>query len=404
MEIRRFGSRLMHRIRDDALTVPARWETLAVTFGVGLLRDVVRQGASVANGTILDETQPVGKTLAVTRDYNLGSERPAWAWMGPGSIALIACVIAVALGACAGDTPGTAGKTYRIGISQCVRDPILDEVIAGMKEGVKARGYGSRVTYTLETSNFDQSLASTIATKFVTQDVDLIVAICTPNALAAERVTKTIPIVFSFVSDALGAGVVKSLKHPGGNVTGTQSFASKVPAVDMIKRVMPDARTIGIVVNPGDEATVLFTKRFREASALRGLDVVEAAANSTAEVSAAAQSLVGRVDAIYEVGNSQAVSAFPAIVKVADANDIPLFGTDLNEAKLGALVAVGEDPRGHGRGTGAIVAKILAGADPGDIPVWTNPAYFVAVNPSAARRQGISLPPSVITAADRTFK
>jgi putative ABC transport system substrate-binding protein len=319
-------------------------------------------------------------------------------------IALIVGTIAFALGGCSGETSGTAAKSYRIGISQCVRDPILDEVIAGMKEGVRAHGYGSKVSYTLETSNFDQSLASTIATKFVTQDVDLVVAICTPNALAAERATKTIPIVFSFVSDALGAGVVTNLDHPGGNITGTQSFASKVPAVEMIKRVAPGARRIGIVVNPGDEATVLFTKRFREASATRGLEVLEAAANSTAEVSAAAQSLVGRVDAIYEVGNSQAVSAFPAIVKVADANDIPLFGTDLNEAKLGALVAVGEDPRGHGRGTGAIVAKILAGADPANIPVWTNPAYFVAVNPSAARRQGIQLPPSVIADADRTFK
>jgi putative tryptophan/tyrosine transport system substrate-binding protein len=315
----------------------------------------------------------------------------------------LALVIAATAGGGCGNESGSA-KTYRIGVSQCVRDPILDEVIAGMKAGLAARGYGSNVTYTLETSNFDQSLASTIASKFVTQGVDLIVAICTPNALAAARATRTIPITFSFVSDALGAGVVTNLKHPGGNLTGTQSFGNKVPAAEIIKEVVPSAQKIGIVVNPGDEATVLFTQRFKEAGASRGLSVVEATANSTAEVSAAAESLVDRVDAIYEVGNSQAVSAFPAIVKVADANDIPLFGTDLNEAELGATVAVGEDPGAHGRGTAALVARILDGESPGDIAVWTNPSYFTVVNPSAAERQGVQIPSSVIAQADRIVK
>jgi putative ABC transport system substrate-binding protein len=321
------------------------------------------------------------------------------------AITWLALAIAASVGAaCGGDKTGAGAKTYEIGISQCVRDPILDEVIEGMKEELARRGYDSNVRYRLETSNFDQSLASTIANKFVTQRVDLIVAICTPNALATQRATKTIPIVFSFVSDALGAEVVTSLDHPGGNVTGTQSFQSKVEAVDMIKTVVPTARTVGIVVNPGDEATVLFTERFKAAGAPKGLDVVEAVANSTAEIAAAAESLVGRVDVIYEVGNSQAVSAFPAIVNVANANGIPLFGTDLNEAKLGGLVAVGEDPRGHGRGTGAIVARILAGEEPGDIPVWTNPNYSIAINPSAAKRQGVEIPPQVVAEADRIFK
>jgi putative ABC transport system substrate-binding protein len=329
-------------------------------------------------------------------------------WLRRRATPALALAIATSVGTgCGGDTStatGTAAKTYRIGISQCVRDPILDEMIAGMKEGIAARGYGSNVKYTLETSNFDQSLAITIASKFVTQRVDVIVAICTPNALATQKVTKTIPIVFAFVSDASGAGVVKSLTHPGGNITGTQSFGSKVPAADMITRVVPSANRVGIVVNPGDEATVLFTKRFKAAGAPRGLRVVEAAANSTAEIAAAAQSLVGRADVIYEVGNSQAVSAFPAIAKVADANHIPLFGTDLNEAKLGAAVALGEDPRGHGQGTAAIVSRILGGAKPGDIAVWTNPNYFIAINPSAAKRQGVKIPPSVVTKAKRIFK
>jgi putative ABC transport system substrate-binding protein len=320
-----------------------------------------------------------------------------------GIFALAALVFAGCRGKTSAEN-GAGDKTYEIGISQCVRDPILDEVIAGMKDGLAARGFGSNVRYTLETSNFDQSLAVTIASKFVTQHVDLIVAICTPNALAAKRVTKKIPIVFSFVSDALGAGVVRNLAHPAGNVTGTQSFASKIPAAETIKKVRPRARTVGIVVNPGDEATVLFTKRFRRAGAERGLRVVEAAANSTAEIAAAAESLAGRVDVIYEVGNSQAVSAFPAIVKVADAHHIPLFGTDLNEAKLGASVAVGEDPLAHGRGTSAIVARILHGANPGAIPVWTNPNYLIAVNRAAANKQRATIPLSVITNAKRIYR
>jgi putative tryptophan/tyrosine transport system substrate-binding protein len=330
-------------------------------------------------------------------------------WLRSRTIRFALLAAACLLGAaCSGDdgdgSDAAVVETYEVGISQCVRDPILDEVIAGLKEGLAARRFGSRVSYELETSNFDQSLAITIATKFVTQDVDLIVAICTPNALAAQRVTKSIPIVFSFVSDALGAGVVKNLADPGGNVTGTQSFGSKVPAVDTIKKVVPSARRVGVVVNPGDEATVLFTQRFRQAGAPKGLRVVEATATGTSEIAAAARSLVGRVDVIYEVGNSQAVSAFPAIAKVADSNRIPLFGTDLNEANLGASVAIGEDPRAHGRGTGAIVARILRGADPGKIAVWTNPNYFIAINPAAAKRQGVTLPASIVKQANRTIR
>jgi putative tryptophan/tyrosine transport system substrate-binding protein len=317
--------------------------------------------------------------------------------------AVAALFIAVAAVTACGEMNEAAGKTYEVGISQCVRDPILDEVIAGMKQELAARGFAD-VEYTLDTSNFDQSLATTIANKFVTQRDDLIVAICTPNALAAEEVTDTVPIVFSFVSDALGAGVVQNLERPGGNVTGTQSFGDKVPAVNLIKAIVPSAKTVGVVVNPGDEATVLFTQRFKAAAERRGLEVVEAAASSTSEISAAAQSLVDRVDVIYEVGNSQAVSAFPAIVKVADDNQIPLIGTDLNEAKLGALAALGEDPVAHGRGTGAIVAKILGGAKPRSVPVWTNPNYSIAINPAAAERQGVRIPPSVAAEADRVFK
>jgi hypothetical protein len=114
-------------MRDIVLTAPAHWETLALRFGVGRLTGAVRQGTCVANGAILDQTQPVGKTLAMNPGWRLGSKRRlARAWMGRGWIGLILCTFAVALGGCAGDTPGSAAKRYRIGISQCVRDPILD--------------------------------------------------------------------------------------------------------------------------------------------------------------------------------------------------------------------------------------------------------------------------------------
>jgi len=295
-------------------------------------------------------------------------------------------------------------KILTIGITQIVDHPALNAVRDGFIDEMTKQGYieDEDVVYDLQNAQGDMATANTIAQKFVSEEVDLILSIATPTSQAAVNATTTIPVVFSAVTDPVGAGLVKNLENSGNNVTGISDLTPVRKQFELIKEMLPEAKAVGTVYNAAEANSVLTNELAKEACADLGLKLMEATVSSTADVLLAARSLVGKVDAIYVSTDNATVSALDAVVQVTNENNIPLVLADPTTLEKGALVALGFNYYQHGQQTAPIVIKILEGAKPTDIPVEFAKNVELAVNLNTVKEIGMS--ESLLLSALETFK
>ena len=183
----------------------------------------------------------------------------------------------------------------------------------------------------------------------------MIVPISTPSAQAVVAATSDIPVVFTAVTDPLGAKLISNLEKPGANVTGMSDLSPIVKHLELIKEITPDAKTIGVPYNPGEANSVTLLGLLKSEGAEMGFEIVEAPAPTSADVLAAAQSLVGKVDVIYVPTDNTIVSALEAVIKVGTDNKIPVYAGDTDSVPRGAVAALGFNYYDVGRQTGKIV-------------------------------------------------
>ncbi|MBI42093.1 ABC transporter substrate-binding protein [uncultured Marinobacter sp.] len=293
-----------------------------------------------------------------------------------------------------------------VAITQIVEHPALDAVYQGIKDQLAEQGYkeGENLTILHESAQGNAAIASQIARKFVGENPDVIVAIATPSAQTVAAATKNIPVVFSAVTDPVGAKLVRSLEAPGGNITGVSDMLPIEKHIDLLQRVMPEAKRIGTVYNPGEANAVSLVNLLDERLAARGLTLVKAAATKTSEVLGAARSLVGDVDAIYLTTDNTVISAAEAVISVGERAKIPVFAADTATVERGAVAALGFNYYEHGRQTGQMVYRILQGAGTADMPVETMDTLDLFVNPDAAERMGITLSDDLIRDAKEVIR
>ncbi|MCH8497279.1 MAG: ABC transporter substrate-binding protein [Marinobacter sp.] len=299
-----------------------------------------------------------------------------------------------------------ADKTYVIGITQIVEHPALDAVTQGVRDELAERGYepGKNIRIMFESAQGNTGTAAQIARKFVGERPDAIIAIATPSAQTVAAVARQIPVVFSAVTDPVGARLVPNLEAPGGNITGITDMILLAQHIDFILRVAPDTKTFGTVYNPGEANAVALVELLEKALAERGLRLEKAAATRTSEVLGAARSLVGKVDAIYITTDNTVVSAAEAVISVGERARIPVFAADTATVARGAIAALGFDYYDVGRQTGVVVSRILEGERPGDIPVQGIDRLSLHVNLGAAGRMGIKLSDDIIAEAERVIE
>jgi putative ABC transport system substrate-binding protein len=233
---------------------------------------------------------------------------------------------------------------------------------------------------------------------------DVIVPISTPSAQAVVAATSDIPVVFTAVTDPVGAKLVQDPERPGGNVTGMSDLSPIDKHMDLVKELMPGLTRLGVIYNPGEANAVTLVGLIKAEAPPRGIEVVEAAAPKSSDVLAAAQSLVGKVDAIYVPTDNTVVTALEAIVQVGTSNRVPVVAGDTDSVARGAIAALGFDYADVGRQTGAIVLRVLNGENPGDIPVEQIEITRLHLNPKAAEAMGLELPPAVLERADVTVE
>ena len=319
----------------------------------------------------------------------------------------ILCLVAALLIAAA-IVPVTACSTtkmYKIGISQVVTHPALDATRQGIIDGLAEKGYveGVNVEFDYQNSEGDSTLFASIAQKFVSDQVDLIVAIATPNAQAAISAAEgtEIPVVFSAITDPVGSDMVVSWEsHPDENVTGVSDMIVVEDDVNLIMEILPGVAKIGTLYNAGESNSVFLTQKLNEACDKLGIEVVEKTVSTSADILTAAQSLVGQVDAIWVGTDNTVVSGLEALIGVCEDNDIPFFPADDPSIERGGIACYGFDYYDIGVQTGWMIARILDGdGTANNVPVEKGQIINLSINPTAAERMGVTIPQAVLDRA-----
>ena len=289
----------------------------------------------------------------------------------------------------------TGKDVLKVGIVQIVEHPALDAAREGFIDFLAENGYreGENITYQIQNAQGDMANANTIAQQFKNAKLDLILAIATPTAQAVANIIKDTPILITAVTDPVDAGLVESAERPGTNVTGTNDMQPMADQFQLIRDLVPDAATVGIIYNAGETNSVAQVRIAWEIAGKMNLNIVEVTADNSAGVLQAAQSLAGRVDVIYVPTDNTVVSAISSVVKVAEENKIPIIAGEENSVFQGALATVGINYYRLGRQTGEMALRILKGeAKPETMPIESQKETELVINEDAAKAMGVAIP------------
>ncbi|RUM09873.1 ABC transporter substrate-binding protein [Rhizobium chutanense] len=293
-----------------------------------------------------------------------------------------------------------------VAVTAIVEHPALDAARKGVLDALTAAGYkeGENLKFVFESAQGNPATAAQIARQFAGDEPNVIVPISTPSAQAVVSSTRDIPVVFTAVSDPLGAQLVKNMDKPGGNVTGLSDMSPVAEHLALIKEIVPKVKTIGYLYNSGEANSVSLLAVLKAEAEKAGLTVVESAATKSAEVQGAARALVGRADAIYIPTDNTIISALEGAVAVAEESKLPLFTADTDSVSRGSIAALGFNYYDVGKQTGEIVVRVLKGENPGDIAVKTAAGSDLVVNKAAAAKMGVTLPESVLKRANKVIE
>ena len=293
-----------------------------------------------------------------------------------------------------------------VAITSIVEHPALDNVRKGVEDELKDNGYiaGQNLKLQFASAQGSSANAAQIAKQFVANKPDVIVGIATPSTQALVATTKSIPIVFTAVTDPVAAKLTPSWDASKTNVTGVSDALSLEPQIDMMLKIKPDAKNIGYVYSPSEVNSTIVLKELQIALEKRGMKIIAAPAQRTSDISTAARSLKGKVDLIYTTTDNNVVSAYEALAKVANENKIPLVASDPDSAERGAIAALGMSYYDLGRQAGKIVIRILNGEKPGDIAPQVGNITQLTINKKAAERQGVTLSEEVLKSAAKVVE
>ncbi|CAN7422033.1 ABC transporter substrate-binding protein [Rhizobium sp. LjRoot98] len=312
----------------------------------------------------------------------------------------------IALAATVALTLPARAEDVTVAVTAIVEHPALDAVRDGVKETLAAAGYkeGENLKFIYESAQGNPATAAQIARQFAGEAPNVIVPISTPSAQAVVSSTRDIPVVFTAVSDPLGAQLIKDMDKPGGNVTGLSDLSPVAEHVALIKEILPNVKSIGYLYNSGEANSVSLLAVLKTEAEKAGLTVVESAATKSAEVQGAARALVGRADVIYVPTDNTIISALEGAVAVAVEAKLPLFTADTDSVSRGAVAALGFNYKDVGKQTGDIVVRILKGENPGNIAVKVAAGTDLVINKGSAAKMGVTFPESVLARATRVIE
>lgn len=280
----------------------------------------------------------------------------------------------------------------KIGITQIVSHPSLDEIRKGIIQGLAERGYvdGKNIEIIYRNANGDPSLTLPIAQDFVQKGVKVLVPITTPSALGAAKSTQTIPIIFGAVTDPLRIGLVKDLNRPGGNISGTSDRWPIEKQIQLIMKILPNMKRLGMIYRPGDDVSKLGADTVKALSTKLNFQLVLIPCSDPGQMYTTVLSLMREVDAVYTGMDNLVVENLEAILKASRETQKPVFSGDTESVERGALATVALRMFDIGKETGHMVADVLGGKKPADMPVRIITEGEPVANAAAVKEYGIS--------------
>ncbi|ALM86954.1 ABC transporter substrate binding protein [Bordetella sp. N] len=302
----------------------------------------------------------------------------------------------------AGPAAWAAGPQKSVAVIAIVDHPALDAVRDGVRDALKNAGYDPAKTlkWQFQSAQGNNATAAQIARKFIGDRPDAIVAVSTPAAQAVAAATKDVPLVYAAVTDPVAAQLVVSTQQATGtNVTGVSDALPLDRQIELIKKIVPTAKRVGMVYNPGEANSVAVVKQLQDLLPKSSMSLIEAAAPRTVDVGSAARSLIGKADVIFASTDNNVVAAFESLAKVSNDAKIPLIASDTDSVQRGAVAAIGVNYRDMGLQAGRMVVRILKGDKPGAIPPEGAGKVALYVNSTAAQKQGVTLSDALLKSA-----
>lgn len=295
------------------------------------------------------------------------------------------------------DTSATEKK--KIGVVQLVEHPALDATYKGFIEGLAEAGFedGKNITIDYQNAQNEQANCQTIATKFVNDKADLILAISTPAAQAAANVTKDIPILVTAVTDPADAKLVKSNEAPGGNVTGTSDLTPVEQQIALLKKLLPNTKTIGILYCSNESNSKFQVELAHQKATELGMEAVDYTVSNSNEIQQVVQSMVGKVDAIYAPTDNVISNGMVTVGMVANSAKLPVICGEAGMVNDGGLATYGISYYNLGKLTAAQAVGILRdGRNPADMPIEYLKDCSLALNQEVANTLGITIPEDLV--------
>ena len=285
------------------------------------------------------------------------------------------------------------GDAYEIGIIQLTQNAALDAAREGFEEKMKASGLNCNIE--VQNAQNEQSACTTIATKFVNDGKDLILAIATPAAQQAAAQTEDIPILVTAVTDPASAGLVASNESPDCNVSGTSDATPVKAQINLLKQLIPDAKTVGVLYCSAEQNSEFQLEQTRSACEEAGLACEEFAVSSTNEIQQVTESMVGKVDVIYIFTDNTIAANMPTVAMVATENNIPCIVGEGGMVDAGGLATYGIDYKRLGEMTAEQAIRILKdGEDISKMPIefMSDEDCTLKINEEVAAQLGITIP------------
>jgi ABC-type uncharacterized transport system substrate-binding protein len=281
--------------------------------------------------------------------------------------------------------------------------------VEGFLEGLRELGYveGWNILIERREARGRVERLPDLAAELVTLNPAVIVAVTTPSAAAAQKATRTIPIVMVVVTNPVGAGFVNSLAHPGGNITGISTNSDELSGkrLQLLKELVPSASRVAILWNTANPANVASMKQTENAAKALALRVHSLGFREPSDLQdpLASASREG-VEALVVVGDAAAFDHRASIIRFAAAHRLPAIYTYPEEAQDGGLASYGPNLCEHYRRAAAYVDKMLKGANPAELPVEQPMKFELVINLKTAQELGLTIPPLLLFQADELIR
>jgi len=323
-----------------------------------------------------------------------------------GVLSLVLLLVGCSSGS--GEKTSDSERVYKIGILQFAQHPSLDNCREGFLQGLEEEGFveGKNLEVDYQNAQADMGIAAQIADAFVGNKVDMVTAIATPAAMSAYNATmKTdIPVVYTAITDPVVAQVADENKNPLGNITGTSDILPVEAQLKLIRELMPEAKNLGILHTSSEANSDSMLEIYKDLAVKYDFKVIDEAINTTADIPLATDNLLSKVDVMTNLLDNTVVNSLPTILDKANAKKIPVFGSEIEQVKMGCLGSEGIEYISLGKQTGKMAAKILRGeAKASELAYEIIEEPNLYLNSKVADELGIDIPKDLLDRASENF-